>query len=311
MTNLQDLKAIGLSGPFNVSKLLFRVVVGIDGKYHFTKHDRTLLPPSPPFEKKLAGEVFEKIADCCQDASSWKHYSPANPRREASQVSAAFILKMRKSIIEVLTESERLKKASADSLTVVKSLEDFYFRAHPNLQSALTNDAMFCLDWSQEYTSKFEEEVARRVELFDKEKTDSFLEWFGKKAFIMTAQHTLDPETTRILQAGHDAMVSYLAKSKDLYLINRRARTGRSSAFMTAVRRIYAPHYDPKSTSNLMVLPAVIAQAEFKQNPDAECLKLARPISEQTLEALRTLYDPAGDGAYNDLSATLAAARLL
>ena len=108
---LADLKEIGTRGPYNFSKLKFKVTIDVDGKYHLSNH-RGIKNTSPRTRiTKTASRTFAQIADCCTQALRWDSVN------SYGKVSASHLLKTREDFLKRGEQLRQYGKAAPGSLT--------------------------------------------------------------------------------------------------------------------------------------------------------------------------------------------------
>lgn len=307
-----DVMKNGLVKPFNLSKLLLRVVPDSRGKLHFIKHKQDPLLEGSRFTYEFAKEVLETLAPCCMSETRWSCFSQDEPERGAINVRAEMIIGFLKFVSSISSETQKLKDQGADSSEIYSSLSGLLGATKEDGIRRLSSRALSLLKWREDWETFLSEETKKRVRLFNKGKAQPFLEKVATEHLSMPERETLEQVNNDLIKTGYDLMVNRLVESKDYFIVDYSVYGVKRYDWASAIEAIYQEENLSKSAgAHLLVLPAAAAEAFFVNDLAMTQIKVPGPIDSKTFEALRVLYNPLGEGPYGDLQTAYEAALVL
>lgn len=296
-----DVKEIGLKGPFNASRLTFRVFIDADGGLHFTSYHNNMASGRSP-QTRTAQEVFTHLQPCCSKKREWKSEEDSNWYYRSSEASAATILRTRKAFLKATDLSGPLKEKSSSSATIFETLMNHYSVTESSLLAALSASGLEQTNWKQEYQKAHAKDLVKLVKLFKSTEQQSIINKFAKLAHNPFSQ-SIDPSIVKAKRKFNRELFVRLSNPANQYLATVPIS---ASPMVNAIKALYATKEEP-----FLVLPLAIAEYFDFLSMSKASVKLIAPLEDSTLEGLKVLYDPAGDGAYADLGKAYRAALLL
>lgn len=301
-----DIVALGLTGPYNASKMKIRVVVDVNGAYHFSSHPGANFAKGYQLLDAGVADVSSKIAPCCLKRSSWKNLCPGRKSPFTVPASASGILKTRNGILSLLSQSAELKAKSADAIKIFLSIQKLHEHEAKGVENYVAENSPYSLGWAGAFKRNIKQERTRQVKLFRKQDVTPVLQQFADKLIREQDYASIDLDTIRAQKKAYAESIQKLVDDEVSYLVQLKDGYYHMPPWAQTSETIYRSKME-----EFFALPAVIAEAFYKANLLSSFAKLEEPVDEKTLEALKVLYQPESDGPYSKLDAALAAARVL
>lgn len=306
VATLADLKEIGTKGPYNFSKLKFSVIIDAQGKYHLSYHKGLRGTASTTRATKTASRTFAQIADCCVKVTRW--YGP----NDIERFSAAQFMKARAILLK---KSEELRKHLNPDSPLLNSLEIYKMIGAINAETKHRQLWSYNQGPLERYSALWQPEISDLQDAVVNQLMSSFktldqtplVEYFAKEVVSSFAfGPTVSPEAKAALaEAKKKITVAFSSPQCDILgAVNPLARDVKPHD------RTLMDLYRTKGT-NLMLLPPVMAQHLLNEGLMLDSVVLDKPLEDKTLEALKVLYTPHGEGPYRKLTAALKASMVL
>lgn len=302
--NFASIREVGLEVPLNFSNLNFRVFKTSDGVYHLGDHKGSV-SARRHFLEVGSEEAFEKIGACCDIKPEWSYIDSGGFPRG---ITAANLMQLRKSILEIPKETKMLEVDKANSKKIYGSLFKLMGPTDISISAQLISTAGRSTSWRNEYEYIKTFEMSKRVNLFHKADPKPFFKAFLQNNFPSPPSSGIDLEINKKMRAVFREALTKLTETEDSYLV---ALTPLKPYWHPVELGVILELY-PSRGRDLHILPAAVAEGLNRLELVESSFKLPEPIDERTLEAVKVLYDPqAPDGAYSTLGPAYKAAKQL
>lgn len=303
---LADLKEIGTRGPYNFSKLKFKVTIDVDGKYHLSNH-KGIKNTSPRTRiTKTASRTFAQIADCCAQALRWDSVD------SYGKVSASHLLKTREGFLErseQLRQYGKVESAPLTSLEIYNLVASLAQERDPSPKHGWRASAAppHSEMWMPEYERLQDAAIAKLTDLFKTSDQSPLVETFINDILSdFSLGVTVSPVANKIFADARKKIVEAFQDSTRSVL----GVIGLPGWALTPSNRTLLHLYRIEGTE-FALLPPAMAQYLLGQSLILEYTPVGEEIDLKTLEALKVLYSPFADGPYRKLATALKAARVL
>lgn len=303
---LADLKEIGTRGPYNFSKLKFKVTIDVDGKYHLSNH-KSIKNTSPRTSGvKSACHTFAQIADCCARVLRWDNGD------DYQRVSASYLLRTREGFIKRSEQLRQYGKAESAPLTSLEIYNLVLSLAQerdpsPKYGWSASTAPPHSEMWMPEYERLQDAAIAKLTDLFKTSDQSSLVETFINDILSdFSLGVTVSPVANKIFADSRKKIV-------EAFQDPTRSVLGVISLpgwALTPSNRTLLHLYRVEGTE-FALLPPAMAQYLLGQSLILEHTPVGEEIDLKTLEALKVLYSPFTEGPYRKLSVALKAARVL
>lgn len=301
-----DLMQIGFSGPYNLSKLRFRIHVDVQGAYHLSQHAGVIMAKGVTHTQKSGAEVFSNIAPCCAAKSQFICYSNDGwdmPR----ELSAYKFVSKREKILDTLTQSQALKEADTDALTIFESITSLCDHGFGTLDLFQASALSACSGWGDKYQKDLKKELTKQVKLFKTKDAKPMLEKFITKVIKEKTFSSVNSTVEQALKKAYEVTTrDQVANRNAFYLSTRIDGYRRPPSWAEAIFLLYETNI-----KDVFSIPFVVAEALTQKGMIRVHAETSGALDPKTLEALKVLYQPASDGPYSDLASAYQAAKLL
>lgn len=301
-----DLIKVGTKGPYNFSKMKFKVFIDVDGGYHLRSHKDLQHTTPRTHTTKTSSRTFAQIADCCARATRWED------AQCYQRISAQELLKVRANLMakgDSIREREKIapdKLTSAEVYNLIVALTTERDYARITLRDVRFSP-MIEESWLSEYGAIQLAEIKRLTELFKELDPGPFAETFVESAMeILPVPTGINPAVAEVLVSAQERMRKLFADPRSNVL----GALGPIPAGLRISDRVLLNLYEVKGT-NTVILPAAIAQHLERRKLLSASTSLKTDVNMKTLEALSVLYAPDSSGPYSNLDTALEAARVL